>query len=49
MNVPFWAKMLRLWLERQVEEEVKELRVRRERDELIARKAEAIAWYFSQP
>jgi hypothetical protein len=47
MNVPFWSKMLRLWLERQVEEE--ELRVRRERDELIARKAEAIAWYFSQP
>jgi hypothetical protein len=49
MNAPFWSKMLRRWLERQVQGEVEELQARRERDELTARKAEAIAWYFSQP
>jgi hypothetical protein len=41
--------MLLRWLERHVEAEVEELQARRERNELTARKAEAIAWYFSQP
>jgi len=42
-------KVLRDWLERHAQEEIEPLRVRRERDELAARKAEAAAWYFSQP
>jgi hypothetical protein len=49
MDAPLWLKMLQEWLERHVQEEAEPLRVRRERNELAARKAEVTAWYFSQP
>jgi len=51
MDTPVWLQLLCQWLERHaaVEEEVGRLRAQRGRDELRAHKAEAIAWYFSQP
>jgi hypothetical protein len=49
LDASSWLKMLRRWLERRVEAEVEELQARRKRNERTVRKAEAIAWYFSQP